>query len=127
MGQQLDREATRDACVESFAVFARLMQDDGYFDPVHEYLCNWTQKHVEDMEAEVERRGSCNGRLSYTMPRGSLKSTIVTKHLNVWLTVRRFYKFKDDGYRTLLAGNTYTNSKKKLNGIRAPTFQFAHS
>ncbi len=116
--QKLDLQVTKDACIDSFAVYARLMQDDGYFDPVHEYLCNWTQMQVEKLEAEVERRGSCNGRLLYVMPRGSLKSTLVTKHLNTWITLRRFYKFGDDSMRTLLAGNTFTNAKKKLNGIR---------
>ena len=115
---EIDLAKTKEACIESFAVFAQLMQDDGYFDPVHKYLCDWTQTHIEKLEAEVERRGTCNGRLLYVMPRGSLKSTMVTKHLNVWITVRRYYKFKDDTYRTLLAGNTYTNAKKKLNGIR---------
>lgn len=52
------------------------------------------------------------------MPRGSLKSTIVTKHLDTWLVLRRFYKFKDDSMRILIAGNTHTNSKKKLQDIR---------
>ncbi len=117
-GSQVDVAKVREACIDNFAVFCRMMQEDGYFDPVHEYLCNWTQKHIMDLEEEVASRGTCNGRLCYVMPRGSLKSTIVTKHLNVWLTVRQFYRYKYSGYRTLLAGNTYTNAKKKLNGIR---------
>lgn len=117
-GEKVSLEELKWQAIESYAVFARLMQDDGYFDPVHEYLCNWTQKHIERMEEEIERKGYCNGRLLFVMPRGSLKSTIVTKHLTVWLTVRRFYKFNDDTTRSLIAGNTYTNSKKKLNGIR---------
>jgi hypothetical protein len=108
----------REACIESFATYCRLMQDDGYFDATHEKLCIWTQAHIERLEIQVEVHGTCNGKLAYVMPRGSLKSTIVTKHLNTWLTLRQFYKFKYDGYRTLLAGNTHTNSKKKLQGIR---------
>jgi len=117
-GTKIDLKQTRDACVNSFAVYARLMQDDGYFDPIHELLCNWTQKQIELLEKQVEVRGTCNGRLLYVMPRGSLKSTIVTKHLNTWLVIRRFYKFGDDSTRILLAGNTFTNAKKKLNGLR---------
>ena len=117
-GTKLDLIQTRDACVNSFAVYARLMQDDEYFDPVHELLCNWTQMQIEKLEQQVEVKGTCNGRLLYVMPRGSLKSTIVTKHLNTWLVIRRFYKFNDDSTRILLAGNTFTNAKKKLNGLR---------
>jgi hypothetical protein len=117
-GETIDIAKVKEACIHSFAVFCRTMQEDGYFDPVHEYLCDWTQKHILDMEAEVARRGTCNGRLCYVMPRGSLKSTIVTKYSNTWITIRQFYLFNNSGYRTLLAGNTYTNAKKKLNGIR---------
>ena len=104
--------------MESYAVYCRTFQDDGYFDPTHEKLCNWIQRHVERCEQELEEKGICNGRISLTMPRGSLKSTIVTKHFSCWIVLRRYYKFGDDSMRVLLAGNTYTNSKKKLQGIR---------
>ena len=116
--EKVNLEEVRDACVNSYATFAQLMQDDGYFDPVHKTLCDWTQMHIERLEKEMERTGRCKGRLAYIMPRGSLKSTIVTKHLSIWLTVRRYYKFGDDTLRVMLAGNTHTNSKKKLSGIR---------
>jgi len=117
---QVSIKEARDACVDSFATYCRLMQDEGYFDKTHEKLCLWTQAHIEKLERQVEtsKNHTCNGKLAYVMPRGSLKSTIVTKHLNTWLTIRQYYKFGYDGYRTLLAGNTHTNSKKKLQGIR---------
>lgn len=111
-------EQCRNACVESYATYSRLMQDDGYFDDTHEKLCIWTQAHIERLERQVAVRGTCTGKLAYVMPRGSLKSTIVTKRLNEWLVIRRYYKFNDDTTRCLLAGNTHTNSKKKLAGIR---------
>ncbi len=116
---QIDLARVKEACIERFATYARLLQDEGYFDKVHEQLCDWTQGHIEKLEREVEARGICNGRLLYVMPRGSLKSTIGTKHLTSWLTLRRYYKFGDDSFRTLLSGNTYTNAKKKLKGIRS--------
>jgi hypothetical protein len=116
--QRLDLQATKQACVDSFAVYARLMQEDGWFDPTHEYLCNWTQKHIEKLEEQLAATGTCNGRLLYVMPRGSLKSTIVTKHLTTWLTIRWFYKHNDSSLRSLIAGNTFTNAKKKLRGLR---------
>ena len=116
--EQVSVEQVRDACVESFATYCRVMQDDGYFDDTHEKLCMWTQAHIELLERQVEVRGTCTGKLAYVMPRGSLKSTIVTKHLDNWLVLRRYYKFNDDTTRVLIAGNTHTNSKKKLAGIR---------
>lgn len=116
--QKVTPRQARDACVESFDTYCRLMQDDGYYDPTHSKMALWTQAHIERLEKQVVIRGTCDGKLAYVMPRGSLKSTIITKHLNTWLTLRQFYKFGYDGYRTLLAGNTHTNSKKKLQGIR---------
>jgi hypothetical protein len=116
--EKLSIKQAREACVNSFATFCRLMQDDGYFDPTHEKLCIWTQAHIERLERQVQVRGTCTGKLAYVMPRGSLKSTIVTKHLNNWLVIRSYYKHNDDSMRVLIAGNTHTNSKKKLQGIR---------
>jgi hypothetical protein len=104
--------------MNSYATYCRIFQDDGYFDPTHEKLCNWIQMHVERCEEQLRVKGICSGKISLTMPRGSLKSTIVTKHFSCWIVLRRFYKFNDDSMRVLLAGNTYTNSKKKLQGIR---------
>jgi len=51
-------------------------------------------------------------------PRGSLKSTIGTKLSSIWIALRQYYLFDNDGITILLAGNTHTNTKKKLNGIR---------
>ena len=92
------------------------MQEDGYFDDIHRQLCLWTQKHVERGEKEVEETGECFLELAYTMPRGSLKSTIVTKHLSAWLVVRRFYKFRDSSTRLLVACNTFNNASSKMFG-----------
>lgn len=117
-GNTLDVSKAKHACVESFATYCRIMQDDGYFDPVHEKICYWTQGQILKLLDEVQKKGTCNGKLAYIMPRGSLKSTIITKHLSTWLTLFFRHKLKDDSLRTLIAGNTYTNSKKKLNGIR---------
>jgi hypothetical protein len=100
----------------SYALFCLYMQDDGYFDPVHRELCEWTQYHIENWEREVEEKGTCLGELAYIMPRGSLKSTIVTKYLPVWLTVRRYYLFNDQSTRSLIAGNTFDNAKQKMMG-----------
>jgi len=46
------------------------------------------------------------------MPRGTLKTTIVTKYLPTWLTIR------DDTMRSLIATNTHPNARKKLQDIR---------
>jgi hypothetical protein len=104
------------AMIDSYALFCAYMQDDGYFDPVHQELCEWTQYHIEAFEKEVEETGTCLGELAYIMPRGSLKSTIVTKYLSAWITIRRYYKFKDHSVRTLIAGNTFANASAKMMG-----------
>lgn len=94
-------------CILSYAYFCRLMQDDGWFDPVHERLCNFIQYHIQ--KAVEEDR---DAKLQITMPRGSLKTTIVTRYLPIWLTLA------DDENRSLIATNTHTNARKKLNDIR---------
>lgn len=116
--KQVSVEQIRQACVDSYATYCQVFQDDGYFDDTHRKLCDWAQWHIQKWEKQVEIKGTCTGKLAFVMPRGSLKSTIVTKHMSVWLTLRRYYKFEDDTLRTLIAGNTHTNSKKKLQGIR---------
>lgn len=109
-------EELRDAMVNSYALFCLYMQDDGYFDDVHRELCEWTQYHIEKWEEEVERTGTCLGELAYIMPRGSLKSTIVTKYLPTWITLRRYYLFSDHSTRSLIAGNTFNNASAKMMG-----------
>lgn len=128
MAEEISRESLREACFQSFAYFCRIMQDDGWFDPTHEFLCNWAQKQFLTQMQVVDRLGSCDGKLLIVMPRGSLKSTMITKYLPVWITLYLFYIRKDSSTRTLIAGNTFTNAKKKLKGIRAlfdeqPLFQ----
>lgn len=108
----------RDKALNSYATYCMLMQDDGYFDRVHRYLCDWVQMHVERAEATLRVKDQVLLELAFVMPRGSLKSTIVTKHLPSWITLRRKYLFHDDSTRSLIAGNTFTNAKKKMRGIR---------
>ncbi|MDB4261281.1 hypothetical protein N9878_00300, partial [bacterium] len=42
--------------------------------------------------------------------------TIVTKYLPTWLTLRRYYLFKDHSVRSLVAGNTFNNATAKMYG-----------
>lgn len=122
MAQQIsiDIIELRDLALESYALFCELMQDDGWFDEVHKLLCCWVQKHV----VEAEQRFAENPneifdiKLQVTMPRGSLKSTIVTKYLPTWITLRQYYLFNNQGVRSLIVTNTFTNAKKKLRDIR---------
>lgn len=95
------------ACKKFYSVLARTMQDDGWFDDVHEKLCDFIQYHVE----EAQKTGT-DCRICITMPRGALKSTIVTKYLSAWLAVR------DPNVRILLATNSYLNATKKLEDIK---------
>lgn len=123
-----NREEIRDACVHSFAIFCELMQEDGWFDPVHKQLCDWAQRQFQNQLELIDRIGTCDGKLLIIMPRGSLKSTMITKYLTVWITLHLFYTRKDSGTRSLIAGNTFTNAKKKLRDIRSlfddlPLFQ----
>ena len=123
-----NREEIRDACIHHFDIFCELMQEDGWFDPVHKQLCQWAQKQFFSQLENMEKTGTSDGRLLIIMPRGSLKSTMITKHLTVWVTLYMFYAKKDSGTRSLIAGNTYTNAKKKLRDIRSlfddtPLFQ----
>ena len=113
-------EELKEACIHSYAVFCEILQDDGWFDQVHLLLCNWVQKHV--MAAEEKMVADPNEifdiKLQVTLPRGALKSTIVTKYLAIWLTIRQYYLFENQGVRSLIVTNTFTNAKKKLRDIR---------
>jgi hypothetical protein len=103
----LDPEKVRSRMESSYAEFCRLLQDDGWFDPMHEKLCNFIQYHIE---AAAEDNRDCKIRL--TMPRGSLKTTIVTKYLPAWLAS------VDPSFRSLIVTNTMPNARKKLDDIR---------
>jgi len=113
-------EELKEACIASYAVFCELMQDDGWFDNVHLQLCNWVQKHVLAGEKKLENDPNeiFDIKLQVTLPRGALKSTIVTKYLPTWITLRQYYLFGNEGIRSLIVTNTFTNAKKKLRDIR---------
>lgn len=104
---ELTQEQLRSGCLAFYSVFARMMQEEGWFDQVHEQLCDWIQYHI----AEARRTGD-DCRLAITMPRGSLKSTIVTKYLSAWLAIN------DPNIRILIGTNTHPNARKKLQDIR---------
>ena len=120
--QQIDfsLEEIRDRALHSYALFCELLQDDGWFDQVHLDLCNWAQKHVEAAEKKLKENPHeiFDVKIQITMPRGSLKSTIVTKYLPTWITLRQYYLFDNQGMRSLIVTNTFTNAKKKLRDIR---------
>jgi hypothetical protein len=118
--ERYDVAELRDACLHSYAVFAELMQDDGWFDDVHRMICMWAQKHVMKFEADFEKNPDkiMDVKLQLTLPRGALKSTIVTKYFPVWITLRQYYLFNNQGVRSLIVTNTFTNAKKKLRDIR---------
>jgi len=100
-------EQVRANCIASYSYLCELLQDDGWFDPVHKRLCDFIQYHIEQGEKEDR-----DVKLQITMPRGSLKTTIVTKYLPIWLTLTQ------PEMRSLVATNTHTNARKKLNDIR---------
>lgn len=111
-------EELKEAAISNFSVFCELMQEDGWFDPVHRKLCMWMQRHFLKCLDQIDKTGTCNGKLMGVMPRGSLKSTMITKYFPVWVTIYMFYKRKDSSTRSLIAGNTFKNSSKKLEGVR---------
>lgn len=100
-------EILRESCRQYYSIFCRTMQDVGWFDDVHEKLCDFIQYHIQ----QAQLRGD-DARICVTMPRGSLKSTIVTKYLSAWLATR------DPNARILLATNSYMNACKKLEDIK---------
>lgn len=103
----LTNEDLRNAIRSSYAVFCQTFQDDGWFDPVHKELCDWAQYWIEDA---LQKGDDC--KLMLVMPRGSLKTTILTKYLPVWLTL------DDPNFRSLIVTNTHTNARKKLQDTR---------
>lgn len=115
MTSNMSIEEVRAVCLKSYAALCELLQEDGWFDSVHRELCDWLQGHIESDYAA--------GRITernVTMPRGSLKTTIVTKYLPIWIAIQPPEKFGLSGSdtRTLLASNTHTNACKKLSDIR---------
>ncbi len=103
----VDPVTIRTRCAQRFATFSLLVQETGWFDPTHERLCDWIQYHIQEGQ-RLDR----DVLLCITMPRGSLKSTIVTRNLAIWLSTL------DPNLRMLIATNTHTNARKKLQSIR---------
>lgn len=106
-GTGLTLKEVKESCITSYSTFCRLMQDDDWFDPVHERICDEVQK-------EIERQWEKNevAYIGIVLPRGTLKTTIFTKYLPVWLTLL------DSHTRSLIATNTHPNACKKVGGIR---------
>lgn len=100
-------ELVKESARDSYATFCECIQDPGYFDPVHKELCDFIQYHYEEGQ-----RVNKDVKLMVILPRGALKSTIITKYFPIWLTL------KDSGMRSLIATNTHTNARKKLQDIR---------
>jgi hypothetical protein len=113
MENKLTLEEMREACINSYAFFAALMQDDGWFEPSHKLLCDWLQYWFEK-----DTSANKTFQAMVILPRASLKSTIVTKYFPVWVTLHYFYKFGDDSVRSLIATNTMPNAHKKMSDIR---------
>lgn len=110
-------EELREAVLSRFSTFCMLMQDDGWFDPIHEQICDQIQEHLEHTGVLKALRegidvGTFTADIGIVMPRGSLKSTIITKLFSVWLSLQ------DPNIRILIVGNTAPNAAKKLDDIR---------
>lgn len=101
-------EQLKQVCKDRYCKFAELLQDEGWFDPIHRKLCDWIQWNIQ----EGLRTSQDDIKLAIVMPRGALKSTIVTKYLPIWMSIG------DPNIRVLVAGNTFPNSRKKLEDIR---------
>lgn len=111
-------EELRETVCSSYAAYCAFVQEEGWFDPVHEVeVCNVIQQELEDSGVlEAIRTGNDNSAirdvcLALVMPRGSLKSTIVTKHLPGWLSTI------NPNLRSLIYCNTMPNARKKIKDI----------
>lgn len=102
----------KESILESYASFCRFFQEDGWFDPVHEKLCDFVQYHILEAMSRPEEDPASVAKIMLIMPRGSLKTTIITKYLPAWLSCR------DQNFRTLIATNTHPNARKKVQDIR---------
>ncbi len=105
----MNKQETREKCIKSYAYFCTLMQDDGWMDDSHVKLCNWIQERWENY---CKTNLDTDLKLCVVLPRGALKSTIVTKHFPIWLTLH------DSNYRFLISTNTISNAMKKIEDIR---------
>jgi len=87
----------------SLPYFFRLIQDDGYIDQVHIDLGFFIQGEIEHGDTS---------RVLLIMPRGSYKTTFITKFFPLWLAV------KNPNVRILIVSNTQPNAKQKVSEIR---------
>jgi len=114
---ELDISNLRRDCALSYAFFSRILQDDGWFDTIHEELCDYVQFHVEQA---LMTGKDC--KIMLIMPRGSLKSTIMTRNFSIWMNIPKNYapwnEIDCSSLRTLIATNTHPNARKKLEDIR---------
>lgn len=113
-------EQLRAGCLKSFSLFCLTMQEDGWFDPVHEKICDEIQQELESkgVLGFLREKGSVPSnklfevKLAVVMPRGSLKSTIITKLLSIWMSLQ------DSNLRILIASNSFANGSKKIEDIK---------
>ncbi len=103
----------------SYSAFCKLIQDDGWFDKTHERLCDAIQEKLEssgflkELREPNEEKPMLNTcKIAVVMPRGSLKSTMVTRNLSLWLTIQ------DPNIRILIGSNSSPNATKKIEDIR---------
>jgi len=87
---------------KSFDVYCALIQDEGYYDKVHQDLANFIQGIVEKPRERY---------MMIVMARGFLKSTIGTMRYAEWRAGN------DPNARILVVSNTDTNAKAKVNTI----------
>jgi len=100
-------EEVKVACRKRFSTFCSLMQGPGWFDPNHARLCDWLQYHVEE-SAKTE----AFLQVLIIMPRGTLKTTLISKLFLIWMAIR------SPNIRCLVATNTVPNVRKKIEDIR---------
>ena len=116
----MDKAVIKKACAKSYATFCHVMQGDDWFDPKHKELCDHIQQEIEAAYNDADCKNStATVRLLVVLARGSLKSTIVSKYLQVWLCLPcEDLPWKSENLRTLLAMNTHPNAREKMRGIR---------
>lgn len=121
-------EELKAKCIARYSTFCSVMQGPGWFDPVHGRLCDWVQFQVfsalEANKKRIEETGNLSEdeiiKINLVMPRGSLKTTIVTKYFPVWMNLQKKFPTGEEGcnIRSLIATNTMPNARKKLDDIR---------
>ena len=93
-------EAIRERCELNFAFFLSFLYDPNYLESFHGDLARWLQEHVPT-DTRKDR-----ARLRVTLPRGFLKTSIVTKMFSLWLYL------VDQETRVCISSNTDKNAEK---------------